>query len=150
MSSSKYAKDRRWFNRWLVRFFLLCLMLGAFTVLWHTPFTRTFTVSNPVRSEAQAKEYNPLDKLIPALYPICGCESAGKGKEPIHFKNGKVLVGVSGDIGFCQINPFVHAVNAKAMLLNIYEPEGNIAYANYLYRRDGLKPWNSSKKCWGK
>ena len=109
-------------------------------------FDRVLVVENTNAQE----EIKVLDKLISALYPVCACESTGnKNKNPIHYdKNGNVLVGVSGDIGYCQIAPQYHQKNAEAMLLDIYSEEGNIDYANYLFRRNGYKDWLASKKCW--
>ena len=93
--------------------------------------------------------YNPLDKLEPALFKVGACESDLLKKTPKQFdKNGKVIIGVTGDVGMLQIAPQFHLKNAKAQNIDIYTAEGNIAYANYLYKRDGLAPWSASRKCW--
>lgn len=104
-----------------------------------------------VENTNTVKAYDPLDNLNPALYRVCACESTGsRYGTPRQFRDGKVLIGTSGDRGMCQVNPFVHLKNAQAMGLDIDTAEGNIAYSNYLYKLHGLSPWSASKKtCWG-
>lgn len=54
------------------------------------------------------------------------------------------------DVGVMQINEYYHLKTAKALGLDIYTVEGNVAYARYLYEKEGTAPWISSKPCWGK
>ncbi len=54
------------------------------------------------------------------------------------------------DVGVMQINEYYHAEVAKKLGLNLYSIQGNVAYGRYLYDKEGTKPWNSSKPCWGK
>lgn len=81
------------------------------------------------------------------LSTICTVESVGFN----HYdSDGNVLKGKinSKDIGICQINEFYHLENAKQLNIDIYEPEGNIEYAIYLYTQNGTKDWNWSRKYW--
>jgi hypothetical protein len=85
---------------------------------------------------------------IPILAEVASCES--------HFrqfnKDGSVLRGVqnSQDVGVMQINEKYHLKTADKLGYNLYSLEGNMAYARYLYEKEGTRPWNYSSKCWGK
>lgn len=92
-------------------------------------------------------------KLHDELKKICACESTGNpNKIPQHYERDgiTVLTGriTPADIGMCQINLDYHAHNAKRMGIDVYDPNGNVAYANWLYERQGNQPWSASKKCW--
>ncbi len=54
----------------------------------------------------------------------------------------------SGDIGVMQINEYYHRETAQKLGYDIDTLEGNLGYARYLYEREGVRPWNSSAKCW--
>ncbi len=84
----------------------------------------------------------------PVLAEIARCESGF-----IHFTDsGKVLRGLkdNNDVGVMQINERFHLAAAKKLGYDIYSIEGNMAYAKYIYERDGAAPWYASSKCWGK
>ena len=49
-----------------------------------------------------------------------------------------------------QINEHYHSATAAKLGLDIYTIQGNVAYAQYLYQKEGTQPWSSSKPCWGK
>ena len=93
-----------------------------------------------------------MNVLHPALKPVCACESVGKKNAmPTHYdKNGNVLRGIvnSQDIGMCQINEYWNGAEAKSLGIDIYTLEGNIQFANILYKNRGLAPWKYSKSCW--
>jgi len=84
----------------------------------------------------------------PIMADIARCES--------HFrqfsKDGSVHRGKvnKSDIGVMQVNEYYHGKTSKKLGLDIYTIEGNVAYARYLYEREGVEPWSSSKPCWGK
>ncbi len=85
---------------------------------------------------------------IPALIEVARCEStfAQFGKD------GKVLRGraVASDVGVMQINEFYHGDTADKLGMDLSTIKGNMAYARYLYQRNGLSDWSASKPCWGK
>lgn len=93
-------------------------------------------------------------ELLPELVPICACESRwDPSAKPTHWDTkGNVLLGKKNpkDIGKCQINEDYHGALARSMGLNIHTEEGNTEFANFLYERDGDKPWYLSKPCWGR
>ncbi len=84
----------------------------------------------------------------PILVAISECES--------HFhqynSDGSVYRGTinNQDIGVMQINTHYQADTAKALGLDIYTLQGNVAYAQYLYNKEGVTPWDSSYQCWDK
>ncbi len=82
----------------------------------------------------------------PVLVEIARCESEFRQFD----KNGLVIHGraVPDDIGLMQKNEFYHGSTAKNMGMDIYTVEGNIAYAKYLYKKNGTKDWTASKPCW--
>ncbi len=84
---------------------------------------------------------------IPIMIEVARCESTFTHK----LENGKILRGRvdSDDTGVMQINRYYHEKTAVAMGLeldNIYE---NMAYARYLYEKQGTQPWSASMPCWG-
>ncbi len=49
-----------------------------------------------------------------------------------------------------QIMASVHSDTASQLGLDPTTIQGNLAYAKYLYEKEGTKPWDSSKACWSK
>ncbi len=84
----------------------------------------------------------------PIMVAIAQCES--------HFRqfngNGDVYRGKENnqDVGVMQINEHYHLDTAKKLGFDIYTLDGNMAYAEYLYEKQGTAPWVSSQPCWGK
>ena len=82
----------------------------------------------------------------PVMIAVAKCESGFT-----MFSGDKALNGGSGGmIGIFQINAEVHARYAKRLGMDIYTLNGNLAYARYLYEREGTQPWYSSSECWEK
>lgn len=84
----------------------------------------------------------------PILADIAWCESRMR-----HFgKSGEVLRGEidSDDVGVMQINTRYHEEDAVELGIDVYSLHGNLAYAKYLYEKQGTKPWLASSPCWGK
>jgi hypothetical protein len=83
---------------------------------------------------------------IPIMSKIASCES--------HYRqfdnNGNTLRGVvnGADVGVMQINEKYHAATALKLGYDLYSLEGNMAYARYLYSKQGVRPWVHSSKCW--
>lgn len=113
----------------------------------------------PVPYEVKAEDYHPItdsknvEKFIndyfadiPLLTKIAQCES--------HYRqfnsDGEVLRGVknSYDRGVMQINILYHEETAEKLGLDLDNIDDNVAYARYLYEKQGAKPWMSSSKCW--
>ena len=85
-------------------------------------------------------------KDYPILVKIAGCESQFRQYDA----DGNILKGKvnKGDLGLMQINKYYHAEKADELGLDLGTVEGNMAYAKYLYEKEGEKPWLSSSKCW--
>ncbi len=99
----------------------------------------------PITLEQYVREYFTD---TPILAEIAKCESRFR-----HIgRNGKVLRGetVVEDVGVMQINEFYHEDTAKALGLDLHTLDGNLAYAKWLYAKEGITPWYSSAKCWQK
>lgn len=86
-------------------------------------------------------------KDAPVMIDIARCESRFRQFD----SHGKVLKNpTSSAMGVFQIMASLHAEGAKKNLgHDIYSLEGNAAYARHLYEKQGTKPWNASKHCWG-
>ena len=84
----------------------------------------------------------------PILAQVAFCESSFAQ----FGKDGKVLRGqeVASDVGVMQINEHYHGDSAKKLGMDLYTLEGNMAYAKYLYQKNGLSDWEASRPCWGK
>ncbi len=84
----------------------------------------------------------------PVMAEIASCESHFKqfGADGQVLKNSK-----SSAVGIFQIMSSIHSTFADEKLgLDIYTIQGNVAYAKYIYEKQGTAPWNASKSCWGK
>lgn len=84
----------------------------------------------------------------PLLAEIARCESQFR-----HFSaDGSVLRGraVREDVGVMQINEYYHLDQAEKLGFDIHSVEGNMAYAEWLYDKQGAQPWSASAPCWGK
>ena len=105
------------------------------------------TTNIPPRKEKELEKQARLYfKDEPILVEIARCESQFRQYD----ENGKVLKGKvnKGDIGLMQINKYYHAEKANSLGFDLKTVEGNMAYAKYLYNREGVKPWISSSDCW--
>ena len=83
----------------------------------------------------------------PVLAEIARCESEFR-----HIgTNGQIIRGKvnQSDIGVMQINEYYHTKPSKALGYDLYDLEGNLEYAKWLYDEFGTSPWNASKACWG-
>lgn len=85
---------------------------------------------------------------IPVMVEIARCESRFRQ----HDENGEILRGEKNslDRGVMQINEYFHNENSEKLGYDILTLEGNAGYARYLFEKYGVKPWESSIKCWGR
>lgn len=118
-------------------------------------------VEQPVPKEVKAIDYQPITDSknvqkfindyfadIPILTKIAGCESQYR-----QFNSeGDILKGEKNkyDRGVMQINILYHAETAESLGLDLDNIDDNVAYARYLYEKQGAKPWISSSACWAK
>lgn len=139
--------------------FVLSSIYGGATMTTDNNVNLTATTSNdyPIVAVEQATTSIPTSKELekkakayfkndPILVDIARCESRFRQVD----KNGNVLRGDinKGDLGLMQINEYYHADAAKTLGLDLKTVDGNMAYAKYLYDREGGQPWISSSKCW--
>lgn len=103
------------------------------------------TVNIPTNKGLEAK-VKAFFKDDPILAEISRCESDFRQYD----KDGSILRGKvnKGDVGLMQINEYYHADKAKTLGLDLETPEGNMAYAKYLYEHEGGQPWKASSNCW--
>lgn len=84
----------------------------------------------------------------PILADISRCES--------HFRQysttGGVFHGeiVYEDLGVMQINEYYHGAEAKKLGYDLTTIDGNLAFARYLYEKQGTQPWSASAACWNR
>ena len=99
--------------------------------------------SKALTTKERVTEYFADNKI---LIDIARCESQFRQTE----KNGTVLRGrvTPADVGVMQINEKYHLKDATKLGYDIYTLEGNMAYARYLYEKQGARPWLASSKCW--
>ncbi len=113
------------------------------TAIENIPIVEEATL--PVTTKDIVGEYF---KNEPVMVDVARCESTF-----VHFTDsGTVLRGRvdNRDIGVMQINEYYHRKTAEKLGLDIETLEGNLAYAKYLYDKQGLQPWSASSKCWSK
>ena len=82
----------------------------------------------------------------PILAEIARCESQFRQQD----KNGETLKGLvnKSDKGVMQINEYYHGEKSERLGFDIHTLEGNARYARFLFEKEGVRPWNSSSKCW--
>ncbi len=107
-----------------------------------------------VEKNNQAKTQNTVErevrkyfKDIPILAEVARCESHFTHINPA---TGNVIRGKvnPNDVGVMQINEYYHNKTAESMGLDLKNFSDNMAYARYLYERDGTQPWSASSACW--
>ncbi len=86
---------------------------------------------------------------IPVMVRVAYCESRFRH---IDNRTGRILRGEvnSYDVGVMQINEWYHLETSRKLGYDVHTLEGNMAYARYLYEREGARPWLSSSPCWAK
>ena len=109
----------------------------------------------PVTEQTTETETQTVEEVViqyyketPILAEVARCESTFRQ----FGDDGKALRGIvdNRDVGVMQINEHYHLKTAKALDLDIETLEGNLAYGQYLYDKQGLQPWSASSKCWSK
>jgi hypothetical protein len=126
---------------------ILPIILLVIGVVGTPAGTTSLTVEgqqNPETLGAYVKEYYAE---TPILASIAWCESRHR-----HMgANGSVIKNpTSTAIGVMQIMESIHDEDAKELGIDIKSLDGNLSYAKVLYEKQGTKPWNASKSCWGK
>jgi hypothetical protein len=101
------------------------------------------TASADQAVEIQVREYFAD---IPVMIEIARCES----KFRQFADSGNVLRGGVGGqmVGVFQFFDRYHTSPAYELGFDIETLEGNLAYARYVYDRQGTAPWNAARDCW--
>ena len=105
--------------------------------------TRSVLESKTATTEEKVTQYFAE---TPILVDIARCESRFRHTD----KQGNVLRGeiTPADVGVMQINEKYHLETSKKLGYDIHTLEGNLAYAKYLYEKQGARPWLASSHCW--
>lgn len=126
------------------------IVLSSTLLLVSSPIVAS-DIQTPQNSILEQPEHTKVE-LVPQLKRVCSCESLGYATgTPTHYdKKGNVLHGKINDLdrGMCQINLGYHQETAEKMGIDVETEEGNITYANFLFKTQGLKPWKWSEGCW--
>lgn len=103
----------------------------------------TSTVENPITLENYVRAYFVE---TPILAEVARCESGFRQVG----SDGSVLRGEvnKSDLGLLQVNEYYHGEKALDLGFDLNTVNGNLAYAKYLYDKEGTKPWSASEKCW--
>lgn len=114
-----------------------------------------------VKEEVRIEDYMPISDSenvkryvsdyfadIPIMIEVARCESQFRQ----YNSKGEVLRGKqnTSDRGVMQINLHYHEDEAQKLGLDVHKIEDNVAYARYLYEKQGTKPWMASSPCWAK
>jgi hypothetical protein len=113
------------------------------TIVTNVEAVEVATVS--VDTEAKVRKYF---SDIPIMIQVARCESTFRH----NLADGSVLRGYvdNRDTGVMQINTYYHEKTAVKLGLDLEVLEDNMAYARYLYERQGTQPWSASSPCWGR
>ena len=92
---------------------------------------------------SRARDYD-LD--VPRTTRVAICESGASQYD----KDGRLLRGRvnPSDVGIFQINEKYHLAMSKKLGFDIHTTEGNIEYALWLMKNEGIQHWNASRSCW--
>jgi len=129
------------------------LIVQAETIVYQAPVVEIEQKPEPkeIQIEVSYTKEGIIEKIrqafldAPIMLEVARCESQYK----ITAHNTKLNKDGTTDGGIFQLNS-VHDQELAALGLNKFDPEDNIKFARILYDRSGLRPWNSSKGCWGK
>lgn len=136
---------------------LATLLLALLVAVWLVPSEVESQPEGEILATSTMQYAEPEEsttpELLPALKPICACESVGKKDgTPTHYESDGITVLRgrinSDDVGMCQINLKWHEETATQMGLDLFKEKDNITYANFLYTTQGNEPWGWSKHCW--
>ena len=117
--------------------FVLIFPLVSFAQIPQEP-----TVLQTIYRYADATDTNVL-----TLVAISKCESGMRQ----FYDNGKLVVSKTNDAGVFQINIPIHRKKSLEMGFDVYTLSGNIQYAIYLLKQDGIRHWvAATRKCMGK
>lgn len=83
-----------------------------------------------------------IEELPDYFLGVAYCES-----RLLHERNGKITKSPTKDYGLLQIN-YRWIPTAEKLGYDIFDKEGNIKFAKWLYEKDGLSHWSASKNCW--
>ena len=115
-----------------------------------TPFALTAGESEEPFGSAQTTEEYVRSYFIdiPIMADIAYCESRFRhvGSDGSLYR-GKIN---HSDVGVMQVNEYYHSVAASKLGYDLYTLDGNLAYAQWLYHKEGTVPWSSSSFCWEK
>jgi peptidoglycan hydrolase-like protein with peptidoglycan-binding domain len=78
----------------------------------------------------------------PVMITIAKCESGFRQ----FTTTGDVLRASGRYIGIFQIDEIIHVTMAKNLGFDIYTAQGNIGYAEHLYKNEGSTPWRNCAK----
>ena len=102
-------------------------------------------IEKPITLESYVREYFAE---TPILAEVAKCESRFRQLD----KDGQILRGKvnKSDVGIMQVNEYYHGKKATELGFDLLTVNGNLAYAQYLFEKEGTQPWSASKKCWNK
>lgn len=127
--------------------FAISVALAVSSVLGTAPAAATTTPVVALQAQTVRETVEEYFADAPVMVVISQCES--------HFRQFEMDGGVyrgkqnNQDVGVMQINEYYHLKTSEKLGYDIYTLEGNMAYARYLYEKEGTAPWISSKPCWG-
>ena len=152
--SDKQHDGRIWkLIRWLILRILLSAVVGlSFESQAIAPEIPHTALADEVAQTEVVEEKTTEDVVreyfadIPEMIEVARCESHFRH----YLEDGSVLRGrqVKSDVGVMQVNTYYHGETAEELGLDLLDLEENLAYARYLYTKQGLQPWSASKPCW--
>lgn len=80
-------------------------------------------------------------KNAPDMNRIFYCESRNRQWDD----KGKIMSSHTADVGYAQIHVPIWGEKAKELGYNIYETEGNLRMARYIWEQQGRSAWVCSK-----
>lgn len=138
------------------------ILASLFSVSLLIATAHTDVIYKPVVQDTATSTENVSESLVdankailrPELEKICACESGNgtPGSARQFYDDGTLVVGKidPDDRGKCQVNMRYHGETAEKMGLDLDTEYGNTTYSNWLYEKQGTRPWRASSKCWGK
>ncbi len=94
----------------------------------------------------KARQIRALFPDAPIMVRVAMCESG-----LVHMENGDLKRGYADglDVGVFQVRLPAHGQEMRRRGLSPYRLDEYLAYVRHLFDTQGLKPWKSSRKCWG-
>jgi hypothetical protein len=127
---------------------------GQKTVLVGLVFIIQMLIASLFSTDASAQpSKQEMKELVRRYFPgapimvrVAECESGLRHTT----KSGALVRSARNAVGLMQLHEPAHKRTALSKGIDIETLSGNLEWARRIYLKEGLRPWNPSRSCWGR